>query len=69
VVVGGAGRMKLDGEIVEVKKWGRGCASRPVRGEATRPGRRASRSSFIGAPNLGDNPRDDVEGQRDWWAP
>ena len=22
----------------------------------------------IGAPNLGDAPRDDVEGQRDWWA-
>jgi len=22
----------------------------------------------FGAPNLGENPRDDVEGQRDWWA-
>jgi hypothetical protein len=22
----------------------------------------------IGAPNLGEAPRDDVEGQRDWWA-
>ena len=22
----------------------------------------------IGAPNLGDAPRDDVEGRRDWWA-
>jgi hypothetical protein len=22
----------------------------------------------IGAPNLGDAPREDVEGQRDWWA-
>jgi hypothetical protein len=22
----------------------------------------------IGAPNLGDNPRDDVEGERDWWT-
>jgi hypothetical protein len=22
----------------------------------------------IGAPNLGENPREDVEGQRDWWA-
>src|SRR5580698_9016053 len=21
----------------------------------------------FGAPNLGENPRDDVEGQRDWW--
>jgi len=22
----------------------------------------------IGAPNLGETPREDVEGQRDWWA-
>lgn len=22
----------------------------------------------IGAPNLGDSPRDDVEGERDWWS-
>jgi hypothetical protein len=22
----------------------------------------------FGAPSLGENPRDDVEGQRDWWA-
>ena len=22
----------------------------------------------IGAPNLGEDPREDVEGQRDWWA-
>ena len=21
----------------------------------------------FGAPNLGENPRDDVEGQRNWW--
>jgi hypothetical protein len=23
---------------------------------------------IFGAPNLGENPRDDVEGRRDWWA-
>jgi len=22
----------------------------------------------FGAPSLGENPREDVEGQRDWWA-
>jgi hypothetical protein len=22
----------------------------------------------FGAPHLGENPRGDVEGQRDWWA-
>lgn len=26
------------------------------------------RSKFDGAPNLGESPRDDVEGERDWWA-
>jgi hypothetical protein len=25
-------------------------------------------SNFDGAPNLGEDPRGDVEGQRDWWA-
>jgi hypothetical protein len=23
---------------------------------------------FPGAPNLGDDPRKDVDGERDWWA-
>ena len=22
----------------------------------------------VGAPNLGEDPREDVDGQRDWWA-
>ena len=22
----------------------------------------------VGAPNLGENPREDVDGQRHWWA-
>jgi quercetin dioxygenase-like cupin family protein len=44
VVLRGSGRMKLDDEIVELKTWTR-CASRPVPGEATRPGRTALRSS------------------------
>jgi uncharacterized cupin superfamily protein len=43
VVLRGSGRMKVDDEIVELKNGTR-CASRPVCGEATRPGRRASRS-------------------------
>ena len=44
VVLRGGGRMKIDDEIVELED-GTPCASRPVRGEATRPGRTASRSS------------------------
>jgi hypothetical protein len=44
VVLRGSGRMKVDDEIVER------CASRPVRGEATRPVQRASRSSSSARP-------------------
>ncbi len=53
--------MKLDDEVVALKEldW---CASRPVHSEATRLGWRAS------APSLGEHVREDVEGQRDWWA-
>jgi mannose-6-phosphate isomerase-like protein (cupin superfamily) len=67
VVVGGSGRMKLDDEIVEVEKWDvvrvppgtwRGYESGPEGLEIL----------VFGAPNLGENPREDVEGQRDWWA-
>jgi hypothetical protein len=49
VVVGGSGRMKLDEEIVELKEWTR-SASPPAPGAATRPGRRASRSSSSARP-------------------
>ena len=41
--------MKVDDEIVQLKEWD-GCASRPARGEATRPGQRASRSSSSARP-------------------
>jgi quercetin dioxygenase-like cupin family protein len=59
--------MKLDDEIVEVKEldvvrvppgtW-RGYEAGPAGLEIL----------VFGAPNLGDNPRGDVEGRRDWWA-
>jgi len=67
VIVGGSGRMKLDDEIVEVKEWDvvrvppgtwRGYESGPEGLEIL----------VFGAPNLGENPREDVEGQRGWWA-
>jgi hypothetical protein len=67
VVVEGSGRMKLDDEIIEVKKldvvrvppgtW-RGYEAGPDGLEIL----------VFGAPHLGDNPRGDVEGRRDWWA-
>ena len=52
VVPRGSGRMKVDATRSR-RAQGMGldaCASRPVRGEATRPGRRASRSSSSARP-------------------
>ena len=67
VVVDGSGRMKLDDEIIEVKKldvvrvppgtW-RGYEAGPDGLEII----------VIGAPSLGETPREDVIGRRDWWA-
>jgi hypothetical protein len=42
-------------------------------GRGARPARYVARLKgleilVIGAPNLGEAPREDVEGQRDWWA-
>ena len=44
------------------------CAFRPARGVATRPGPTAVWILVFGAPNLGDDPRGDVDGRREWWA-
>ena len=67
VVLRGSGRMKLDDDIVELSEWDavrvppglwRGYAAGPAGLEIL----------VIGAPNLGESTRDDVEGQRNWWA-
>ena len=67
VVVGGSGRMKLDDEIIELREWD---AVRVPAG--TWRGYEAGPDGLailvIGAPNLGDAPREDVEGERDWWS-
>ncbi|MFN8112401.1 MAG: cupin domain-containing protein [Solirubrobacterales bacterium] len=67
VVVGGSGRMKLDDEIVELRKWD---AVRVQTGtwRGYEAGPDGLELLVIGAPNLGDDPRGDVEGTRDWWA-
>jgi mannose-6-phosphate isomerase-like protein (cupin superfamily) len=67
VVIGGSGRMKLDDDIVEVKRldvvrvpagtW-RGYEAGPEGLELL----------VFGAPHLCENPRGDVEGERDWWT-
>jgi mannose-6-phosphate isomerase-like protein (cupin superfamily) len=67
VVVRGSGRMKLDDEIVEVREWDV-VRVPPGTWRGYEAGPDGLEILVFGAPNLGDNPRDDVEGQRDWWA-
>jgi mannose-6-phosphate isomerase-like protein (cupin superfamily) len=67
VVVRGGGRMKLDDEIVELEEWD------PVRvppgtWRGDEAGPEGLEILVVGAPSLGDDPRGDVDGKRDWWA-
>jgi mannose-6-phosphate isomerase-like protein (cupin superfamily) len=67
VVVRGSGRMKLDDEVVDLREWD---AVRVPLGtwRGYEAGPEGLEILVIGAPNLGDDPREDVEGRRDWWA-
>ena len=67
VVVRGTGRMKLDDEIVELEEWD---AVRVPAGtwRGYEAGPDGLEMLVVGAPNLGDEPRGDVDGQRDWWT-
>jgi mannose-6-phosphate isomerase-like protein (cupin superfamily) len=67
VVLRGNGRMKLDDEIVELKEWDVVRVA-PGTWRGYESGREGLEILVFGAPNLGQNPRDDVEGQRNWWA-
>ncbi len=67
VVVGGGGRMKVDEEIFELTRWD-AVRVPPGSWRGYEAGPEGLELLVIGAPNLGDNPRDDVEGTRDWWA-
>jgi mannose-6-phosphate isomerase-like protein (cupin superfamily) len=67
VVVGGSGRMKLDDEIVEVRKWD-AVRVPPGTWRGYEAGPEGLEILVYGAPHLGDDPRGDVEGARDWWA-
>ena len=67
VVVRGSGRMKLDDEIVEVEEWDV-VRVPPGTWRGYEAGPEGLEILVFGAPNLGEDPREDVEGQRDWWA-
>lgn len=66
VVVRGSGRMKLDDEVVELREWD-AVRVAPGTWRGYEAGPQGLELLVIGAPSLGDAPRDDVEGRRDWW--
>jgi mannose-6-phosphate isomerase-like protein (cupin superfamily) len=67
VVVRGGGRMKVDDEIFELLEWD-AVRVPPGSWRGYEAGPEGLELLVIGAPNLGEEPRDDFEGERDWWA-
>jgi mannose-6-phosphate isomerase-like protein (cupin superfamily) len=67
VFIRGSGRMKLDDEIVEVAEWD-AVRVPPGVWRGFEAGPDGLEFLVFGAPNLGDDPRGDVEGERGWWA-
>jgi mannose-6-phosphate isomerase-like protein (cupin superfamily) len=67
VVVGGGGRMAIDDEVVDLRQWD-AVRVPPGSWRGYEAGPEGLELLVIGAPNLGDDPRGDVEGRRDWWA-
>jgi quercetin dioxygenase-like cupin family protein len=67
VVVRGSGRMKLDDEVIELDEFD-AVRVQPGTWRGYEAGPEGLELLVIGAPNLGATPRDDVEGERDWWA-
>lgn len=67
VVVGGAGRMKVDDEIVALQLWD-AVRVPPGSWRGYEAGPDGLELLVIGAPHLGDRQREDVTGTRDWWV-
>ncbi len=67
VVVGGSGRMKVDDEIIELNQWD-AVRVPPGTWRGYEAGPDGLEILVFGAPSLGDAPREDVDGRRDWWA-
>lgn len=67
VVVRGGGRMKVDDEVIALEEWD-AVRVAPGTWRGYEAGPDGLELLVIGAPHLGDAPRDDVEGRRDWWS-
>jgi mannose-6-phosphate isomerase-like protein (cupin superfamily) len=67
VVVRGGGRMKVDDEVFELAEWD-AVRVPPGSWRGYEAGATGLEILVIGAPNLGDDPRGDVDGKRDWWT-
>jgi mannose-6-phosphate isomerase-like protein (cupin superfamily) len=67
VVLRGSGRMKLDDEIVALETWD-AVRVPPGVWRGYEAGPEGLELFVIGAPNLGEDPRGDVDGRRGWWA-
>jgi mannose-6-phosphate isomerase-like protein (cupin superfamily) len=67
VAVRGSGRMKLDDEIVELREWD-AVRVPPGTWRGFEAGPEGLEILVIGAPNLGEDPREDVDGRRNWWV-
>ena len=67
VVVRGSGRMKVDDEVFDLEEWD-AVRVPPGMWRGFEAGPEGLELLVIGAPNLGDDPRGDVDGLRDWWA-
>jgi mannose-6-phosphate isomerase-like protein (cupin superfamily) len=67
IVVRGGGRMKLDDEVIDVGEWD-AVRVPPGMWRGYEAGPEGLEILVIGAPSLGADRREDVEGERDWWA-
>ena len=67
VIVRGTAKLKLDDEILELREWD-AVRVAPGTWRGYEAGPEGLELLVIGAPNLGEDPREDVEGRRDWWA-
>jgi mannose-6-phosphate isomerase-like protein (cupin superfamily) len=67
VVVRGGGRMKVDDDIVDLAEWD-AVRVPPGAWRGYEAGPEGLEILVFGAPFLGDDPQEDVEGRRGWWT-